>query len=77
MSYIRVSLPPMDAERKTVMISGRLPTALVERLDYVTRNIDSETIKNRSAAIREALEAWLPGREDRLRELGVLAKKTR
>jgi predicted DNA-binding protein len=67
----------MDTERKTVMISGRLPTALVERLDYVTRNIDSETVKNRSAALREALEAWLPGREDRLRELGVLAKKTR
>ena len=63
----------MGTERKTVMISGRLPAALVERLDYVTRNIDSETIKNRSAALREALEAWLPGREDRLRELGVLA----
>jgi len=68
----------MGSERKTVMISGRLPAALVERLDYVTRNIDSETVKNRSAALREALEAWLPGREDRLRELGVLsAKKTR
>lgn len=61
----------------SVMISGRLPKALVERLDYVTRNIDSETVKNRSAALREALEAWLPGREDRLRELGILAKKSR
>jgi predicted DNA-binding protein len=68
----------MDPERKTVMISGRLPVALVERLDYVIRNIDSETVKNRSAALREALEAWLPGCEDRLRELGVLsAKKAR
>ncbi len=63
----------MGTERKTVMISGRLPVALVDRVDYVTRNIDSETIKNRSAALREALEAWLPGCEDRLRELGVLA----
>ena len=62
----------------TIMISGRLPKALVERLDYVTRNIDSDTVKNRSAALREALEAWLPGREDRLRELGILGvKKTR
>jgi len=61
----------------TIMISGRLPKALVERVDYVTRNIDSDTIKNRSAALREALEAWLPGREDRLRELGVLSAKTR
>jgi predicted DNA-binding protein len=67
----------MSTERKTVMISGRLPAALVERLDYVTRNIDSETIKNRSAALREALESWLPGREDRLRELGVMTAKAR
>lgn len=65
----------MDDERKTsIMISARLPTVLVERLDYVTRNIDSEVIKNRSAALRSALDAWLPGCEDRLRELGVLAK---
>lgn len=67
----------MGSERKTVMISGRLPAALVERVDYVVRNIDSDTIKNRSTALREALEAWLPGREDRLRELGILAKKAR
>jgi predicted DNA-binding protein len=67
----------MGTERKTVMVSGRLPAALVERVDYVTRNIDSETIKNRSAALREALEAWLPGCEDRLRELGILATKVR
>lgn len=67
----------MDPERNSVMISGRLPKALVERLDYVTRNIDSETVKNRSAALREALEAWLPGREDRLRELGILSAKAR
>jgi predicted DNA-binding protein len=71
------SIPPMDTERKTVMISGRLPKGLVERLDYVTRNIDSETVKNRSAALREALESWLPGREDRLRELGILSAKAR
>jgi predicted DNA-binding protein len=67
----------MSTERKTVMVSGRLPAALVDRVDYVTRNIDSETIKNRSAALREALEAWLPGCEDRLRELGILGAKVR
>lgn len=71
----RLRVAPMDDERKTsIMISARLPTVLVERLDYVTRNIDSEVIKNRSAALRSALDAWLPGCEDRLRELGVLAK---
>lgn len=67
----------MGLDRKTVMISGRLPAALVERVDYVTRNIDSDTVKNRSAAVREALEGWLPGQEDRLRELGVLSPKGR
>lgn len=65
----------MEAERKSTMISARLPAVLVERLDYVARNIDSKTVKNRSTALREALELWLPGCEDRLRELGVLAKK--
>ena len=60
-----------------IILGSILSKGLVERLVYVTRNIDSETIKNRSAALREALESWLPGREDRLRELGVLAKKTR
>jgi len=67
----------MDAERKTVMISGRLPVALVERLDYVTRNHDDHTLRNRSVAIRVALELSLPAWEDRLRELGVLAAKAR
>lgn len=59
------------------MISARLPVVLVDRLDYVTRNIDSEAVKNRSTALREALEAWLPGCENRLRDLGVLPKKNR
>lgn len=67
----------MGIERKNIMISARLPTALVDRLDYVARNIDSETVKNRSTGLREALEAWLPGCEDRLRELGVLTAKAR
>ena len=72
------SLAPMSAERKiSTMISARLPTTLVERADYVTRNIDSKTVKNRSTAVRAALEGWLPAQEDRLRELGILAKKAR
>lgn len=68
----------MGAERKDVMVSARLPKELVERMDYAARNIDSEVVKNRSTALRDALEKWLPGVEDRLRELGVLQpKKTR
>lgn len=66
----------MPSDRK-IMISARLPTALVERVDYVTRNIESETINNRSTAVRAAVEAWLPGQEQRLTELGVLQKKAR
>lgn len=66
----------MEGDRKSIMISGRVPVTLVDRVDFVARNIDSEVVKNRSTALRQALEAWLPGQEDRLRELGVLAKKT-
>ena len=57
------------------MVSARLPTGLVERVDYITRNTDSETVDNRSTAIRAALEAWLPGQELMLVKLGVLQKK--
>lgn len=79
------SIPPMaserkskrvPAERKSKRISARLPAALVARADYVARNTTGD-IKNRSTALCAALEAWLPGQEDQLRELGVLAKKTR
>lgn len=66
----------MGLERKSIMVSVRLPTALVARADYVVRNNDGD-VKDRSAALRAAVEAWLPGREDKLRELGVLAKKVR
>lgn len=63
--------------KKDVMVSARLPGELVERVDYVARNIDSDAVKNRSTALRAALEAWLPGCEERLRVLGVLVKKAR
>lgn len=79
MSYsLAYSLPPMPAERKkSVMVSARLPAALVERVDYVTRNTDSKTVDNRSTAVRAALEGWLPAQEKKLEELGVLQKKAR
>lgn len=66
----------MTSERKSTRISARLPAGVVSRVDFVVRNIDSDAVKNRSAALLAALEAWLPGREDRLRELGILGKKT-
>lgn len=66
----------MTSERKSTRISARLPASVVARTDYVTRNTDGAA-KNRSTALLAALEAWLPGQEDRLRELGILAKKIR
>lgn len=65
----------MTPERKSTMISARVPSVLISRVDFIVRNIDSEVVKNRSAALLAALEAWLPGQEDRLRELGILPKK--
>ena len=68
----------MTAERKkSLMVSARLPAGLVERVDFVTRNTDSESVKNRSTAVRAALEGWLPGQEQRLVDLGIITKKVR
>lgn len=66
----------MTPERKSLMVSIRLPAALVARADYVARNTDGD-ITSRSAALRAALEGWLPAQEQRLTELGILPKKTR
>jgi len=66
----------MTPERKSTMISARVPAAVVSRVDFVVRNIDNETVNNRSAAVLAALEAWLPAQEQRLEKLGILAKKT-
>lgn len=67
----------MGTERKTTMVSARLPASLVDRVDYVTRNTDGDAT-NRSLAIQAALEGWLPGQEQRLEQLGILTpKKTR
>lgn len=66
----------MMPERKT-MVSVRLPAVMVARLDFVARNTDAAGILNRSQALHAAIEAWLPGAEDRLVKLGIIEKKTR
>lgn len=66
----------MGSERKSTMVSVRLPAALVARADYIARNHEGD-IKNRSTAIRAALEGWLPGQEERLVQLGIMPKKAR
>jgi metal-responsive CopG/Arc/MetJ family transcriptional regulator len=65
----------MATERKSIMISVRLPVALATRLDYAVRNTDAEGVKNRSTAVCSAIEGWLPGQEKRLVELGIIPKK--
>lgn len=67
----------MAAERKTTMVSARMPSVLIARADFVARNTDAEGIKNRSTVLQASLEAWLPGQEKRLEDLGVLPKKAR
>jgi metal-responsive CopG/Arc/MetJ family transcriptional regulator len=67
----------MGTERKSIMISTRVPAELLARVDYVVRNSEPETVKNRSTAVLAALLTWLPNEETRLTNLGVLQKKTR
>ena len=67
----------MPQERKTAMISVRLSSAMLTRLDFVANNTDTPGVKNRSTAVERALEAWLPGQEQRLVDLGVITKKAR
>jgi metal-responsive CopG/Arc/MetJ family transcriptional regulator len=64
----------MSPERKSAMISLRLPADLVERLDYVTRN-NARDIRSRSEAIHCAILAWLPAEEARLTSLGLTPPK--
>lgn len=66
----------MTTERK-IMVSVRLPAALVARADYVARNHDGD-IRSRSAALYAALDDWLPKQEQRLEQLlGSSTKKVR
>lgn len=64
----------MTPERKSTMVSARLPAALVERLDYVTRN-NAGDVRSRSEAIHCAIIAWLPVEETRLIALGLTPPK--
>lgn len=70
----------MAIERKTVMVSARLPASLVARVDFLTRNTEGG-IYNRSVAVQTALESWLPNEEKtlerRLEQLGAPSKKLR
>lgn len=68
-------IPFMEDGRKSTMISARLRTPLIDRVDYVTKNTKGAAT-SRTSAIREALENWLPGEElDIQQRLGTSAPK--
>ena len=67
----------MASERKSTMVSARVPSAVVSRLDFVVRNTEGHDTRNRSAALLTALESWLPGIEQELERRGLLPKKAR
>jgi metal-responsive CopG/Arc/MetJ family transcriptional regulator len=58
---------------KTTMISARVPSDLVDRVDYVVRNQDA--VDNRSGAVARALEQWTTAQEQELERLGVKTPK--
>ena len=64
----------MPRERK-IMISARVPAALVARLDFVVRNTEGDATRNRSVTLQLALETFLEDEEGRLEARGVLSKK--
>lgn len=74
--YILAFMTPERKSPESTMISARLPAALVARVDFVARNTEGE-IKNRSVALRAALESWLPDQERKLEQLGIITKKAR
>lgn len=58
---------------KTTMISARVSSSLVDRVDYVVRNQDD--VDNRSGAVAQALEQWTSAQERELERLGVKTPK--
>lgn len=68
----------MAAASKSFMFSARVPRDLIERVDFVVRNSEPDTIPSRSAAVQMALEDWLAGPEHDVRKrLGTAAPKTK
>lgn len=51
-----------------MMVSARVPKALVARVDYAVRNTMSAAVTNRSSAIEAALEIWTAIEADQLKE---------
>lgn len=67
----------MAKNSKSTMVSARVPTELIGRVDFAVRNTTSENVNNRSDAVAEALAMWADGQEAELKRLGVEIPKTR
>lgn len=46
---------------QTVVVSGRLSTAMAARLDWIVRNVDA--VEDRAEGVKNAVEAWIKARE--------------
>lgn len=62
----------MLPERK-IMISFRLPLALVRRIDFIAGNTPDDALASRSAVILAAIETWLASPEAKRMEDAVKA----
>lgn len=56
----------MGLERKSIMISARLPSPLVDRVNYVVNNSPVKAVSSRTDVVQAALEAWLPAQEEKI-----------
>lgn len=51
------------------MISARISSAMVKKVDHVVANIQSKKVRNRSTALAEALEQWTAARTAEIEKL--------
>jgi len=62
----------MGKNGNTTMISARIPSDLVVRVDYIVRNTTIDTINNRSDAVEHALAAFAEAQEREFLRLGII-----
>ena len=54
---------------QTVVVSGRLSTAMGARLEWLIRNYDA--VEDRAEAVKLAVEAWIKAREKEAIQQGL------
>jgi hypothetical protein len=54
---------------QTVVVSGRLSTAMAARLDWIVRNHDA--VEDRAEGVKNAVENWIKAREKEAIQQGL------